>query len=123
MSDTKTDSIPTRKQVAEAKAATAEAPKRSLEGNYRVREGYMVAHGKHDENGQHAIAKGGEIIFLSHEEAASVIKGTMHQKNADGTSNGPAIETETSYNARIEAQRAHAEFLKSLEDMNGLPTG
>lgn len=116
----KSDNIPTRKQLNET--SDAEKPARSLAGKYRVRDGYNIAHGAHDQEGRHSIAKGGEIVDLSHDEALSVIKLTKDQKNADGTANGPAIETEASYNARVAAQREHEEFMKSLSDQNNFPT-
>jgi hypothetical protein len=127
------NSIPTRRQnVAapapektsdEALAAPAPAPApRSLAGRYRVREGYIVSHGNVDENGKHKHSRGGEVVELTHEEALSVIRLTKDQKDLEGRPNGPAIETEDAYNARVEAQRQHDEFLKSLSDMNSLPT-
>lgn len=112
--------IPTRKQLAES--AEEKPAVRSLAGKYRVREGYHIAHGAHNAEGKHGLAKGGEIVDLSHDEALSVIKLTKDQKNNDGTPNGPAIETEAAYNARVDAQRAHDEFMKSLSEANSFPS-
>lgn len=124
--------IPTRKQQSAAeRAATSssgeevvqeKAAPKSLAGRYRVREGYKVGHGEHDKEGRHGLAHAGEIVELTHEEALSVIRLTKDQKDAEGRSNGPAIETEAAYNARIAAQREHEEFLKALSDSNNLPT-
>lgn len=118
--------IPTRKQLAEKTsegdtAGAVRAPMKSLEGRYRVRDGYHLSHGGVDADGRHKISKGGTIVELSHEEALSVIKLTKDQKDAEGRPNGPAIETEEAYNSRMEAQRTHEEFLKSLSDANNMP--
>lgn len=120
--------IPTRKQIASEKSAESNdtagavrAPMKSLAGRYRVREGYKVSHGDVDADGRHKISSAGSIIELSHDEALSVIRLTKDQKDADGRPNGPAIETEDAYNARIEAKRAHDEFLQSLSDANNMP--
>lgn len=109
--------------VTDEAAPAAEAPKKKLDlaGAYRVRDGYHVTYGDVDANGRHATAAGGSIVNLTHEEALSVIRLTKDQKDGEGRVNGPAIETEVAYNARIEAQRQHDEFMKSLSDANNFP--
>lgn len=106
--------IPSRSQVKTEKKALG-----NLGGKYRVREGYSVAYGPRKDLdghvGHHAHALAGEEVELSHDEAVSVIKLTKDQKDpATGRANGPAIETVASYEARMEAERANAEFMKEL---------
>jgi len=99
-----------------------EKPKKlNLAGAYRVRDGYHVTYGDLDANGRHATGGPGTIVTLTHDEALSIIRATKDQKDGEGKSNGPAIETEVAYNARIEAQRQHDEFMKSLAEANNLP--
>lgn len=101
-------------------APPAPAPKKfDLSGRYRVREGFSVAHGARNDSeghvGHHARAVAGDIVHLSHEDALVVIRHTQSQRDpATGRAHGPAIETEEVYNARIEAERQNAEFMKQL---------
>jgi len=137
------ENIPTRREAREAaktteaetakkpepetkKAAVKQEPKLNLAGHYRVREGYSVAHGARvgDEEhtiGRHGHAQPGEIVYLTHEEALSVIRLTKDQRMPDGRPNGPAIETEEAYQARQDAELKRQEFEKLLADMNNFP--
>ncbi len=121
------DSIPTR---SANKASTLKEPVKggvSLAGVYRVREGYTVAYGLREGDvdkavvGEHKIAKAGEMVELTHEEALSAIKTTINAKKPDGKPHGPAIETEEQYQSRIKAEEAHKEFLRNITEASGNP--
>lgn len=113
------ETIPSRSQKkSEATAGAAPTPPKSLAGRYRVRDGYTLGYGELDAQGRHPVAAGGEVVELTHEEALSAIRLTKDQKNADGSTNGPAIETEAAYNARITAKAEHEKFMKQLEESN-----
>lgn len=111
----------TSKLAETAPITQQEEPKKfNLAGKYRVREGYSVAHGsRHGDTehsvGHHARAKAGELVYLSHEDAVSIIKQTKDQKDpGTGRPNGPAIETEAVYNQRQAAENERLEFEKNL---------
>lgn len=110
----------TAKIEASAPAAPENPSKKDFSGRYRVREGYLIPHGNFDASGSRHIAKGGDIIHMTHDEALSTIRLTMHQKDANGKPNGPAIETESAYVARVEAQRQADEFARMLNEHNPL---
>jgi hypothetical protein len=105
----------------------------SLAGNYRVREGYTVSHSnvEVDENGEpkkgdggiprHGVAQPGEVVFLNHDDAVSVIRLTKDQRDPkSGRPNGPAIETETAYLSRTAAEAEHARFMAEVNGVSGL---
>jgi len=118
-----TKQVATVSVTAAAVQPATSKKKFDLSGKYRVREGYSIAHGARvdgaDTIGHHPRALPGEVVELSHEDAAIIIRNTKDQKDpVTGRPHGPAIETEDAYNSRIEAEMAHNEFLRQLTESN-----